>query len=113
MWHDGTGWHLRATHRTDARRTFRGKLVTSGRFFGVRPVRLEGTDGVRLSSDRHVLTFRFVNYGHIDGIDFRTHCAPSIGFGFLTDGRKLPADKVTIGHDGTHPASDPFAISRS
>ena len=60
-----------------------------------------------------MITFRFENYGGIDGLNFRTQCAPSIAFTFVTDGNILRADKVIIGHGGSNPASDPFSISRS
>lgn len=112
MWHDGTGWHIRVTHRHDARRTFSGRLMTSGRFFGVMPVRLEGHDTLNVSPDHHTITFRFGNYGAIDGLNFRARCAPSIGFGFGSDGKMMPADKVTIGHSAVNPATNPFEISR-
>jgi len=113
MWHDDTGWHLRVTHKTDSLRTFSGELVTAGRFIGVTSVRLEGNDWRSVSPDHHMITFRFENYGGIDGLNFRTHCAPSIAFTFVTDGNVLPANKVTIGRDGSNPASDPFSIARS
>ena len=112
MWHDGTGWHLRVTHKTDARRVFGGSLVTPGRFLGVSSVRLEGHDSRNVSADRHTITFRFENHGAIDGVNFRTRCAPQITFSFVSDGRLLPANKVTIGHDATNPATDPFSIAR-
>ncbi len=113
MWHDGTGWHLRVTHPTDTRRTFSGELVTAGRFVGVSSVRLEGHDSRHVSPDHHRITFRFENYGGIDGLNFRTHCAPSIAFTFVSDGNVLPASSVTIGHGGSNPTSDPFSIVRS
>jgi hypothetical protein len=112
MWHDDTGWHVRVTHKTDALRTFTGELVTAGRFVGVSSVRLERDDWRHVSPDHHMITFRFVNYGGIDGLNFRTRCAPSIAFTFGTDGNVLPADKVIIGHGASNPASDPFSISR-
>jgi hypothetical protein len=112
MWHDGTGWHIRATHRGDATRTFSGTITTTGRFVGVSSVRLEGHDSRTVSPDHHVITFRFENHGAIDGLNFRTHCAPSIDFSFLSDGTALAANEVTIGHTGMNPASDPFSIAR-
>lgn len=112
MWHDGTGWHIRVTHRGVALRTFSGELVTSGRFAGVSSVRLEGHDSRTVSPDHHTITFRFENHGGIDGLNFRTHCAPSIDFTFVSDGGSLAASKVTIGRTGTNPTSDPFTISR-
>ena len=112
MWHDGTGWHIRVTHRTDARRVFAGRVVTSGRFVGVSSVRLEGHDSRAVSADHHTVTFRFENHGAIDGLNFRTRCAPSMTFSFTSDGTVLAATKVTIGHAGSNPAADPFTIGR-
>jgi hypothetical protein len=113
MWHDGSGWHIRVTHRTVAKRVFSGTIVTAGRFVGVTSVRLEGHDSRTVSPDHHTITFRFENHGAIDGLNFRTHCAPAIAFTFVSDGSMLAANKVTIGHDSTNPATNPFSISRS
>ena len=113
MWHDGGGWHIRVTHRTNNRRTFSGQLITSGGFTGVRPVHLEKSDTFQVSRDKHDITFLFKNYGAIDGLDFFTHCAPSIQFSFQSDGKTSPSSKVVIGRGASHPASDPFTISRS
>jgi len=112
MWHDGRGWHIRATHRKVALSTFAGKIETTGRFVAVTSVRLEGRDVRRVSADRHTITFRFDNHGAIDGLNFRTVCAPSITFTFGSDGSGLPPVDVTIGRGATHPASDPFTIDR-
>ena len=112
MWHDGTGWHVRATHRGVARSTFSGTITTTGRFVGVSSVRLEGHDTRTVSPDHHTITFRFENHGAIDGLNFRTRCAPSITFDLGSDGGSLPAAQVTIGRGGTHPATDPFTIAR-
>jgi hypothetical protein len=113
LWHDATGWHLRVTHRGDERQVYSGSLVTSGTFSDVDAVRLEHDDSFTVGPDGHVLTFRFVNYGGVDGLDFRTHCAEGIGFDLRGDGRSLPASDVYVGHDGDHPASDPFTIRRT
>ena len=59
-----------------------------------------------------MITFRFENHGAIDGLNFRTHCAPAMTFSFVSDGTVLPAGGVTIGHNGTNPATDPFTIAR-
>ena len=113
MWHDGDGWHVRATHRTTNKRTFGGQLSTGGTFAKVHAVHLEKSDKLQVSNGGHNITFLFKNYGHIDGVDFRTHCAPSISFALQSDGQPAPASKIVIGHGGVHPARDPFTISRS
>jgi hypothetical protein len=112
MWHDN-GWHIRVTHRTTNRRTFAGQLTTSGTFTGVKPVQLEKSDTFSVSSDKHMITFSFKNYGFIDGLDFFTHCAPSITFNYQSDGVGSPPSKIVIGGNAVHPPTDPFLISRN
>ncbi len=113
MWHDLKGWHVRATHRSLTRKSFSGKIVTAGRFFDVSTVRLEGHDRRFVSKDRHTIVFRFENHGAIDGLNFRTSCAPSIEFTFAGDGQPLPADGVKIGRGGVQPDTNPFTITRT
>ena len=112
MWHDSSGWHIRVTHHTTNLRTFSGQLTTTGKFARVSAVRLEKSDTFSVSSDQHDITFLFKNFGHIDGLDFHTHCAPSIKFAFQSDGKTSPPSRIVIGHNGTHPKHDPFVISR-
>ena len=60
-----------------------------------------------VSADHHTITFRFDNHGAIDGLNFRTRCAPSITFSFVSDGRLDAGGEVTIGHGGTNPGDRP------
>ena len=112
MWHDGDGWHIRATHHTTNLRSFSGQLSTSGKFAKVHAVHLEKSDQFSVASDGHTISFVFKNYGYIDGVDFRTHCAPSISFAFQSDGTTAPPGKVIIGSHSSHPRNDPFTINR-
>ena len=50
------------------------------------PVHLEAGDVARLSPDHRSLYFAFVNYGHIDGVDFHTDCANTLTISQLTSG---------------------------
>jgi len=112
MWHDSGNWHIRVTHRTTNLRSFSGQLFTSGTFTAVHAVHLEKSDQFQVSRDKHSITFLFKNYGAIDGVDFATHCAPSIKFALQSDGHTSPTSKIVIGKGATHPASNPFEISR-
>ena len=112
MWHDGDGWHIRVTHHTNNMRSFSGQLSTSGTFANVKPVHLEKSDQFQVSSDGHSITFLFKNYGHIDGLNFHTRCAPSISLSFQSDGSESPPSKIVIGHTNAHPPTDPFVVSR-
>jgi hypothetical protein len=112
MWHDGYGWHIRVTHHSDSLRTFSGQLITNGTFANVSAVKLEPGDTLATSPNKHTISFLFTNYGHVDGLNFITHCSTSIYFAFQSDGHTVPPDKIIIGRNKVHPAGDPFTITR-
>ena len=112
LWHDQDGWHLRVTHLGDGRQVYTGTITTRGTFDAER-VADERNDIVRVGPEGHTLYFRFVNYGHIDGVDFTTHCAPALNVNLKGDGQELQTSEVRIGHDDTNPTSVPFVIQRA
>ena len=77
------------------------------------PVKLEKDDKVAVGPADQVLTFRFVNYGGIDGVDFTTHCADGLHINFRVDGRQLPTARVFVGHTSFHPETMPFVVRRN
>ena len=94
------------------------RLVFTGAIHSTEPIRYirvrdEANDVVRLSSDAHTLWFRFVNHGYIDGVDFRTDCAKTVGFSLQAAGAEVAPSHIYVSYRGVHPADDPFAISRS
>ena len=111
LWHNATGWHLRVTHIGSRRVVFSGRIV-SDRPLSVRGYKLESGDRFVLSDDKLTLTYRFANYGHIDGLDFRTACATKLRVRGSMAGEKLPVGRIWIGRAGTHPLSNPFLIER-
>ncbi|MGN6606912.1 MAG: hypothetical protein ACTHMS_07875 [Jatrophihabitans sp.] len=112
LWHDAHGFHLRVTHRGDHRAVYTG-VITASAAMRLDPVRLERGDVVRLSADRRTLSFAFVDYGHIDGVDFHTDCAASLRVGRLHVGNaNLPAWRVYLGSKERHPAAVPFTVHR-
>ena len=113
MWHDGDGWHLRVTHANDDKTTFTGKLQTVGTFVGVKAIALERNDMVHVGTGGHVITFKFENYGHIDGFDFHTSCAPSITVSLARGVHRVATDRIFIGDHKAHPAGNPFRIRRT
>ena len=113
MWHDNDGWHIRVTHATDDKSTFSGRITTTGHMVDVHAIALEKNDSLLVGPDGHTITFRFENYGHIDGLDFHTKCAPSIVFSYTRAGHRLPADRVFVGDHKVNPATDPFRIVRT
>ena len=115
LWHtQKKGWRLRVTHPnppgTRTRMLFEGRL-TSGAPMWTSERRIEGSDAL-VKGKSHLTTFRFANFGGIDGINFRLGC----GEGFLVDasvdGRRLRPDQVFIGADRHHPPHVPFRITR-
>jgi hypothetical protein len=111
LWHDSAGWHLRVTHPTRNRVVFRG-VITASSPITFQRVRDEKRDRVALSSDKRTLTFRFVNYGGIDGVDFTDNCASTTRYAFALDGHRLSRNRIYIGAHSARPPHDPFVISR-
>lgn len=111
LWHNGTGWHLRITHPGSTRIVFTGKIV-SNTPLSVTSYKFESGDSFTLSADHKTLTYRVVNYGHIDGLDFRTACATRLWVRGSMAGHRLPVWRIRIGHAGRHPLQNPFVILR-
>jgi hypothetical protein len=112
LWHDASGWHLRVTHATDDKAAFTGIISTRGTVSNVEPVQLEKNDKLKVGKADHVIAFRFVNYGHIDGVDWTAPCAKAFRFTFKRAGHKL-TDNVFLGDKKTPPKHDPFAVKRA
>jgi hypothetical protein len=113
VWHDATGWHVRVAHNALHDRTFSGEIATKGELTNVKAVRLESGDFLKVGADKHALAFKFNNYGGTDGFDFTTHCAPALEFGFRSDGKAVPLNRISIGHGERHPGHNPFVIART
>ena len=78
-----------------------------------RSVKLEKGDIAALSADKKTLTFKFADYGFIDGVDFHTDCAPSLKVSNLkANGKALPTGRVYLGAHRKHPSKIPFIINR-
>lgn len=111
IWHSRTGWHIRVTHVSSSKLTFTGKIIANAPM-AVAPVRLERGDTFTLSTDKKTLTYRFANYGHVDGLDIRTSCATRLWFKGSMSGSPLPIGRIWIGRAGHHPLQNPFVITR-
>jgi hypothetical protein len=112
LWHNSTGFRLRVTHHSSDRTAYTGKIVSSAPM-RLDPVKLEGRDTVALSANREVLTFRFYNFGHTDGINFHTDCASALRVGWLhRSGHRVATDHVFLGAKSAHPAHIPFTVHR-
>jgi hypothetical protein len=110
VWTDKDGWHLRVSHDGHDRAIFTGAVTTDGVIKAVGR-HTEGGDIVLSIGAKRVL-FRFVNYGHIDGIDFAVPCSTEVHFAVALNGKALPVNKIVIGAGNHHPSSDPFTIHK-
>jgi hypothetical protein len=111
LWHDATGWHLRVTHVGTAGVIFSG-TIHANRKLHVTGYRLESHDTFKVSADGLTVTYRFVNHGRLDGLNFTTECATRLGVGGRMNGVLLPVRRIWIGHLGRHPLQNPFVILR-
>jgi hypothetical protein len=111
LWHSSTGWHLRVTHPGTYLAGFSG-TIRANKPLHVTGYRLESGDTFTVSADKLSVTYRFKNYGGLDGLDFTTECATRLGVSARMNGALLPVRRIWIGHDGRHPLQNPFAIFR-
>ena len=122
VWHDGDGWHIRATDKRATDHHYTGSIHISrnGSFTDVRPVRDEKDDRVSVDGD-DTLHYDFHTFASIDGVDFRVTCRSQRGadvdhqrltFHALFDGRPI-ADRVRIGDTKQSPTAATFAFTRA
>jgi len=111
LWHNADGWHLFVTHPGNERVVFTGRIVSSGRIDGVGR-RAESHDKVAVSKHDRIVGFRFTNFGHLDGVEFRTRCAQHLRFELRINGTRITPEEVYVGVDAHHPSHTPFEVSR-
>ena len=112
FWHDRNGWHLRVTHHGKHKVVFTGTIVSTTPI-RVSGVLLEKHDAFTLSADKLTLTYRFNNYGHIDGLNFKTACSQSLTLSGSKAGVALPVGRIWLGKHHVHPLSNPFVVIKS
>ena len=121
VWHDGTGWHLRTTDRTDSRHVYSGPITPSAgpRIVDVDRTLLEKDARVWIGGDG-ALHYRFVTYDGIDGVNFHLNGCPAAGvehqslrFSLDYDGREQDAGRVRLGDHEQHPESGMFTAVRT
>jgi hypothetical protein len=110
LWADRYGWHLRVSHTGHDRATFTGAVTTDGLIKAVGR-HTEGGDIVLSIGAKRVL-FRFVNYGHVDGIDFAVPCSTAVHFAIAMNGKALPVKEIVVGAGNRHPSTNPFTIHK-
>ena len=110
LWHAENGWHLFVTHPGHDKVEFKGSIVSRSRIHDTARDTERNDSVVRKGS--HRVSFRFENYGYLDGVHFRMTCSRGFSVNATIDGRRVTPDMVYIGKDGDHPLQVPFTINR-
>jgi hypothetical protein len=113
LWHGKNGYALRVTHPGKQKVVFTGSITVTNAIHGVRRIRLEKADHFVVGPHRHTLSFRFTNYGYIDGIDFTAACSKDVKLTLKIDKVAATPDQVFLGKNKVHPTSVPFTIERA
>lgn len=113
LWHGKTGYALRVTQPGHTKVTFTGSITVSNTISNVRKFRLEKADKLAVGPHRHVLSFRFTNYGYLDGISFSAACSKDVQVRVAIDGKAASTSQVFLGKAKAHPTSVPFTIERT
>ena len=109
VWHDARGWHLRTTTPRRSPHSFTGTIVSSGDIKIVRQYKDEGRDTVTVNGNR--MTFSFVTYNGVDGLDFKVGCTRSVSFSLKAYNRLVSPSRIWLGRDGTA-RRNPFTVTR-
>jgi hypothetical protein len=113
LWHGKTGYALRVTHPGKQEVVFSGSITVTNSISAVRRVRLEKADTLAVGPFRHTLSFRFTNYGYLDGVDFAAGCSKDVKVTLVIDKKPATPEQVFLGKDRVHPTSVPFTIERA
>jgi hypothetical protein len=112
LWHGRSGYALRVTHPGHQKVTFTGTITVTNRITAIRKFRLEKADSLKVGPQRHTLTFRFTNYGYLDGISFAAGCSKDVTVSLRIDGKQATPSQVFLGKARVSPTSVPFRIER-
>ena len=111
LWHDKHGYALRVTEPSSKRLVVTGTITVSADISNVKKVSTEKNDTVTVQGK--TLTFRFVNDGGIDGVNFAAECSKTVHVALRADGKALTPEQVYLGARRQHPTSVPFTIERA
>lgn len=113
LWHDGGHYSLRVTQPGSKRVTISGSVTVSRRLGPINRVALEANDRVTVGPLRHTASFRFNNYGYIDGFDFTADCSRTVHVVVRIGTAQATPAQVFLGKDRINPTSVPFTIERA
>ena len=113
LWHGKTGYALRVTHPGHQKVVFAGSITVTNTISAVHRFRLEKADTLKVGPARHTLSFRFTNYGYLDGVSFAAACSKDVKVTLTIDKVAATPAQVFLGKDKIHPTSVPFTIERA
>lgn len=127
VFHDRQGYEIKVTHpraattpgetkeaiRTADKLVFAGRLTASRGFAKLDRVKLEGGDFATESADHKTITFRFTNFGGIDGFHAYGDCSAAVKVDLAIAGTKATTAQVFLGKNKADPTSVPFTIDRT
>jgi len=111
LWHDKHGYSLRVTEPSSKRFVVTGTITVSADISHVKKVSTEKNDTVTVRGK--TLTFRFVNDGGIDGVNFAAECSKTVHVALRAGDKALAPEQVFLGAHRQHPTSVPFTIERA
>jgi hypothetical protein len=119
IWYADNHWHVRVSSREgdEKKEVFTGTIeieggqIASGKYDGMeRNGKPRNRDWIYFHANNRIMDFQFVNFGKLDGFDFRpSDKAKSVTFKLLIDGVEVPR-RVLIGSQSEHPKSMPFTL---
>lgn len=111
LWHDNHGYALRVTEPFSKRLVVTGTITVSADIGNVKKIATEKNDTVIVRGK--TLTFRFVNVGGIDGVNFAAECSKTVHVALRANNKALAPEQVFLGAKRQHPSSVPFTIERA
>ena len=112
IWTDGENdFHL-ATTGPGPRREFVAVVRTDGEITDVDQIKLEEGDRYELEDGGQKLVIRFETFGNMDTINWRIRGGDHAAFDLRVDGHPIRPVNVYLGHEGNHPETPIFRVSR-
>lgn len=105
-------WTLEVTHPHGYGQVFAGTITTNSALTNFGTIKLEPHDSAAQVAPNRI-TFRFVNRGRIDGIDFTyaPTCGSQITFNATVNGQPVPPSQIFLGSSLVPAPSSPLSFS--
>jgi hypothetical protein len=110
IWEDNGVFKLRTTTKQMLNKFSGAIYAIGGTFTGVRVVRRDPGDFVKLSRDKKRIYFSFLTKKGVDGLNFTTD-ANRLAYGLRVNKRRAAKNlEIFLGAKGRHPLNNPFML---